>query len=274
MASMGSGSSVSTMIGSLEADTSGVCEAAGVPDTSGLFSGVVPADADGVTPALADGSTSSEDVGSALTDGFTSPEDVGSALADGSTSADDVGNGDTSVLLSGMSDTPGLPEVPGFALPEGATVPLVFGVSVAGALPVGAGVTGITIEVSADGCVSAAARTVTLHLSSLPPTLALITVLPGFLPFTFPFLFTVAIFFLLLDHFTFFFPAFLTRSFKVFPTRTVAFLRFSFGFLAAVTDTGIPVPVTTIANVMAQAAAFNTFLFLLIFTPHFLIILP
>ena len=55
-------------------------------------------------------------------------------------------------------------------------------------------------------------HTFTLHLYFFFPILAVITAVPGFWAVTFPFLVTVAIVFLLLDHFTFFFVPF---TFKV-----------------------------------------------------------
>ena len=244
VASTGSGSSVSTIIGSLEAVTSGVPDAPGITVASGLPAGSVPAEADG----------------------FTSAPDVGSTSVEA--------DGCTSGLPVGETDAPGSPDGPGFWLAPGLTLADVFGVPVAATRLVGKGVTGTADETSAEGRLSIGFLTVTRHLRTLPPTFALITVFPGFCAFTIPFLLTVAIFFLLLDHLTFFLPAFFTRSRMVLPTRSVAFLRLSFGFLAAVTDTGISAPVTTIVNAIAQAAAFNTFLFLLIFTPHFLINLP
>ena len=51
-------------------------------------------------------------------------------------------------------------------------------------------------------------HTFTLHLYFFFPILAVITAVPGFWAVTFPFLVTVAIVFLLLDHFTFFFVPF------------------------------------------------------------------
>ena len=260
VASTGSGSSVSTIIGSLEAVTSGVPDAPGITVASGLTAGSVPAEADGFTSAPDVGSTSVE------ADGCTSAPDVGSTPAEA--------DGCTSGLPVGETDAPGLPDGPGFWLAPGLTLADVFGVPVAATRLVGKGVTGTADETSAEGRLSIGFLTVTRHLRTLPPTFALITVFPGFCAFTIPFLLTVAIFFLLLDHLTFFLPAFFTRSRMVLPTLSVAFLQLSFGFLAAVTDTGISAPVTTIVNAIAQAAAFNTFLFLLIFTPHFLINLP
>ena len=57
--------------------------------------------------------------------------------------------------------------------------------------------------------------TVTLHFSFLPLTFAVMVHLPGLKAFTTPFLFTFAIFLLLLFHVTFFLVP-ITRSFTVF----------------------------------------------------------
>ncbi len=127
-------------------------------------------------------------------------------------------------------------------------------------------------SVSSESCSSS--FTIMPHFRVFRPTFALITVLPALFPFTSPLLLTVATFFLLLDHFTFFLPAFFTFSFLVLPTLMVAFLQFNLGAFPAKTVDGIGTPVISIAITSSQAAIFNTFRFLLISTPHFLILLP
>jgi hypothetical protein len=129
-------------------------------------------------------------------------------------------------------------------------------------------VVGVSVETTAEE--PAFFFTVTRHRSVFLPTLALITAFPAFFPFTTPFLLTTATFLLLLAHLIFVFPgAFFTRSFNVFPTRIVAFVRFSFGdfFADAVVVGCTPVPIMATTN--TQARTRNKGFFFLIPAPYY-----
>jgi hypothetical protein len=113
--------------------------------------------------------------------------------------------------------------------------------------------------------------TVTLHFRELvlplDVTFAVIVDLPAFTPVTFPFLETVAMLFLLEDHFTVaLFAAFFTDRVRLSPAMTVADVLLSFGFVAAVALV-IGIIVKASARVIMSAKALFMIVFILFFPP-------
>ena len=175
------------------------------------------------------------DDGCGLEDSPTS--DDGCGFEDSPTPADGCGPSDSPAPDDGCgaSDPPTPGDCCGFAdpsVPDGGCVdapvfPLPFG---ACDTPASGAVWPPFDTFELAGAVDFFTLTVTRHTNFFFPNLAVILAFPFFLAFTFPLEETVAIFLLLLFHFTFL-PAPLTLSRTLFPTYKVTFFLFSFGFL-------------------------------------------
>src|SRR5699024_3095273 len=106
------------------------------------------------------------------------------------------------------------------------------------------------------------------HFSFFLLTLAIIVVLPFFLPTTLPFLFTVAMALFLEDHLIFFFLTFFTFSFFFCPTFKVIFLLDSFGAVFALAGTAAPIRKTAASSIHNfNIVGFHLFI-IITFLPH------